>query len=288
MRLQRNNFRLKFPMRLGGGRCRAFTLIEMLVVLIIIALLAALALPHIRGNQESVAINAACRQLVDDLSFARQKAMSIRGTIAVVFVGPALLDSSKFDSTSSAYTPTEQEAVKRLQGGIYTHYALYQYRSVGEQPGSYASKRYITEWKSLPDKTFIDTNSFPVDYSPANFTGLFLDQPSPSGSPTVANAVKFPFPFSTSVASYFLPYIAFDGEGRCVQIERDETGAGISYRDVWINVARGPILYSRLNDGTVDPNSLDVQQIPPYNATNNTIHIDFLTGRAERLELQLR
>ena len=67
-------------------RSRAFTLIEMLVVLIIIALLAALTLPHIRGNQESVAINAACRQLVDDLSFARQRAMSIRGTVAIVFL----------------------------------------------------------------------------------------------------------------------------------------------------------------------------------------------------------
>ena len=34
--------------------------------------------------------------------------------------------------------------------------------------------------------------------------------------------------------------------------------------------------------------AFDVQQIPPYNSTNNQIHIDFLTGRAQRIELQLQ
>src|SRR5436190_8733798 len=151
MRLPRHNFRSKLPTLSERSPARAFTLIEMLVVLIIIVLLAALTLPHIRGNQESVAINAACRQLVDDLSFARQRAMSIRGTVAVVFIPPDLFT---FDLTSSSsFTPKELDAVKRLQGGVYTHYALYQYRTVGEQPGSYTSSGYITEWKSLPDKT---------------------------------------------------------------------------------------------------------------------------------------
>jgi prepilin-type N-terminal cleavage/methylation domain-containing protein len=268
MRLQRNNFHSKLPMRLGGDRCRAFTLIEMLVVLIIIGLLAALALPHMRGNQESVAINAACRQLVDDFSFARQKAMSIRGTVAVVFLSSDVHDSGKFDVTSSSFNSNEVQAIKRLQGGVYTHYALYQYRAVGEQPGSFQSARYITDWKSLPDKTFL---------SPANFPGSFFQ-----------NLAKFPFPFSTSVKTDQLPYIAFDGEGRCIVVERDETGAGRPVRDIDIEVARGSILYSRLSDGQVNSSTFDVQQIPPYNASNNVIHIDFITGRAQRIELQLK
>ncbi len=269
MRLPRNSFRSRNPARLESGPRRAFTLVEMLVVLIIIALLAALTLPHMRGNQESVAINAACRQLVDDLSFARQKAMSIRGTVAVVFISPDLHDSGKFPVSSLSYNANEVEAIKRLQGGVYTHYALYQYRAVGEQPGSFQSAHYITDWKSLPDKTFLSTNNFP---------GAFFN-----------NLAKFPFPFSTSVKTDQLPYIAFDGEGRCIVVERDETGAGRPVRDIDLEVARGSILYSRDPlDGQVVPSTFDAQQIPPYNATNNVIHIDFITGRAQRVELQLQ
>lgn len=273
MRLPRNNFRSRFPTPSERSRCRAFTLIEMLVVLIIIVLLASLALPHMRGNQESVAINAACRQLVDDFSFARQRAMSIRGTVAVVFISPDLLDSGKFDVTSSSYNAKEVAVIKRLQGGVYTHYALFQYRAVGEQPGSFQSARYITDWKSLPDKTFINPASFSA--------GVFF-----RGDPFTGAANKFPFPFSTSVKTDQLPYIAFDGEGRCIAVTRDETGSGRTVRDIDFAVARGSILSSRLPDGQVG--TFDAQQIPPDNATNNRIHIDFLTGRAQRIELQLQ
>jgi prepilin-type N-terminal cleavage/methylation domain-containing protein len=279
MRLRQNRFRSRNPVPLGYRRWEAFTLIEMLVVLIIIALLAALTLPHMRGNQESVAINAACRQLIDDLSFARQKAMSIRGTVAVVFVSPDVLDPAKFDLTSSLYSPDEVAEIKRLQGGVFTHYALYQYRAVGEQPGSYNSAGYITQWKSLPDKTFIDTNSF----GGGSFFGGIEFDPTHYG--------KFPFPYSSGklTKTYHLPYIAFDSEGRCIAIEREETGGGSPLRDVEFRVARGSILYTRDSaTGAVIPSTLDVQQIPPYNATNNVIHIDFITGRAQRIELQLQ
>src|SRR4051794_37632643 len=109
MRLRPNSF-VSFKC---VARRRAFTLIEMLVVLVIIAIIAGLALPHIRGHSESVAINAACRQLVDDLSFARQKAISQRSTIAVVFVSPELFDSTIFP-LRSPFNANEIEAIKRL------------------------------------------------------------------------------------------------------------------------------------------------------------------------------
>ncbi len=262
--------------RLGG-----FTLIEMLLVLVIIAIVAALALPHMRGNTESAAINAACHQLVEDLSLARQKAIAQRSTVAVVFVSPEVFN---INLGSSLYTPKEKEAIRRLQGGVYTHYALFQFRKVGEQPGVY-SGNYITEWKALPDKTFIDTNAFNGNLIPPT---LFR------------NGVAFPFPFSDSPRFIntanpgvsALPYIAFDASGRCIRVDRKETGYGMVANDMEItgdiNVARGSILFTRQPDNSVLAADYEVQEIPPFNATNNTVHIDFLTGRAKRVELELR
>src|SRR5687768_10962576 len=92
----------------------AFTLLEMLVVLFIIALLAGLALPAIRGNLEGRAINAAGSQFLSDLSLARQKAISQRSTVAIVFLTRAA-------SNLSSPIPEEMKELDRLRAGIYTH-----------------------------------------------------------------------------------------------------------------------------------------------------------------------
>jgi prepilin-type N-terminal cleavage/methylation domain-containing protein len=255
-------------------RRRAFTLLEMLIVLVIIAIIAGLALPHMRGNTESVAINAACRQLVADLSLARQRAISQRSTVAVVFISPDVFDIN----LGGPWTANERDEIKRLQGGVYTHYALYQYRKVGEQPGTRDSEGYITEWKSLPDKTFIDPDEFGSD----SFFKVSGNNLRP----------QFRFPFSTSARLNFptkgFPYIAFDHEGRCITVDRDETGIGSMAGDRFLNVARGAILYTRELDGSIQMSNFEAQQVPPFNATNNVIYVNALTGRAKREELQLQ
>lgn len=257
------------------SRRAAFTLLEMLIVLVIIAIIAGLALPHIRGNTESVAINAACRQLVADFSYARQRAISQRSTVAVVFLSRDILGP---DLLGPGLTANETAEIKRLQGGVFTHYALYQYRRVGEQPGTRGTDGYITEWKSLPDKTFID----PDEFSQNTFFKYSQSNPQP----------KFRFPFSSSTPPQIgingLPYVAFDHEGRCITVDRDETGSGSMAGDRFLNVARGAILYTRDNSGIVQLNDFEVQEVPPRNATNNVIYINALTGRAKRLELQLQ
>ena len=247
----------------------AFSLVEMLVVLVIIAILAGLTLPHIRGHSESVAINAAMNQLIEDLAFARQKAISQRSIVAVVFITDAIFDPEELPLRNA--DAEELPEIKRLQAGAFTHYAIYQLRRVGEQPGR-ATEGYITEWKALPEKTFLATN---------NIFSLLLNLPHGPSS------VRFPFPFSRSnepplpMGASF-PYIAFDAEGRSVKARgsfgelRNVEPTG----DIAISVARGAVFYARDSQNAVL--NLELQEIPPYNGTGNVIRVDGLTGRAKR------
>ena len=241
---------------------RAFTLVEMLVVLIIIILLTALALPHIRGGSESAAIRAATQQLVHDLAFARQKAISQRSTVAVVFLSGDVLG---LNYNLPVFDGAERTNIMKLQGGAYTHYAVYAFRRVGEQPGQYSSG-YLTEWKGLPEKTFFGTNQFDSGFKD-------------SANNYLTNS--FPFPLSRS-ARMALPYIAFDLEGRCIRVTSPVTGAGTVAANLELEIARGAVFFARDAAGAVDLTSLQIQEIPPFNSSSNLVRVDALTGRAER------
>src|SRR4051812_30043159 len=110
-----------FRGRLEQRRWRAFTLLEMLVVLIIISMLAALALPAIRGALESRAIDSASQQLLEDVSLARQKAISSRSVVALVFISDDVFLNSEVPLANA--DAEELAAIRRLKAGAFTHYA---------------------------------------------------------------------------------------------------------------------------------------------------------------------
>src|SRR5690349_4660661 len=70
----------------------AFTLIELLVVLAIIGILSEIGLVAIRGFGKSNAVTAATRQLLDDVTLARQRAISGHTDVYMVFISSGIVN----------------------------------------------------------------------------------------------------------------------------------------------------------------------------------------------------
>ena len=135
-----------------------FTLIELLVVITIIALIATIGLPALKGLGKSNAITATDRQLLDDLGAARQRAIADHTTVYVLFASPAMAQpTTNLDWTTLA--DAQKQQITNIALGQFTSYALYAERSVGDQPGQ-KTKRYLSRWKTLPDGLLIATNKF--------------------------------------------------------------------------------------------------------------------------------
>lgn len=251
----------------------AFTLIELVVVIAIIAALMVISLPAIKGISQSHTVQSASQQLMDDLALARRHAINNRSVVHVVFAPPEM--------ATWTYTASPDLA-KRLMAGVYSTYALYSERTVGDQPGQ-PHPRYLTKWKSLPNGVFIATNKFAyMDFKDWEVINL------PIGRPLLWDTqADFPFPtLANRNPRRKLPHVAFGPNGGLLIENRN--GQVQSPRDEVIELARGSILAVRDED-TGNLIYFDARESPPNNSVDNynRIRIDGLTGRCtlERPEI---
>jgi prepilin-type N-terminal cleavage/methylation domain-containing protein len=257
----------------------AFTLIEMLVVISILGILAALLVPALKNFGHADAVTAATRQMQDDIGRARQLAISHHTTVYMVFV------PTNFWGTLPTSPALINLCDKQLTG--YTFVSL---RTVGDQPGQ-GKPHYIAPWQNLPDGTFIVASKFTLPpgtavsssvpaIAPAVFSQWNQDYPhSDNNTIYTFTDVAIPFPTETNTATYIsMPCIAFNYLG---QLTTNGVDAVTSHE--YIPLARGSV--SPAWDPATKVYQLsqpDMSEVPPDNSVNayNIIDIEPLTGRA--------
>jgi type II secretory pathway pseudopilin PulG len=254
-----------------------------MVVIGIIGFIAAMTLPHVGGMGQANSMTTATRQMLDDVAFARKRAMVNRSTVYMVFLPPMFW--TNYGYFNSANVEAENVLTGRQMTNLMAHqysaYALVSLTTVGDQPGQH-TPHYITDWRSLPNGVFIA----PFEFTMTNtFTNLYTTN-TLSGNTNVSSIwpwtrVSIPFPsLYPPNMNINLPCIGFTPQGSLTT----------QFTNQYIALARGSIFYPTDTNGIPLLEPPMWNENPPGNDANNPnlIQIDWLTARATLLQNQFQ
>ncbi len=174
---------LKHNVRRGGGRVaagRAFTLIEMLAVIVIMAILMGVTMPALTKFTASGGVDSAARMVAAQLRLARQHAVTHRKRVAVLFPSIDIRNRGQDPYGTGSWSSDQMQWLKPyLHASMRACYVNSNRQFQGWVPG--------TKWEFLPPGTsvFEVDNDNSSGFGPANL-------PADNGGMSWCRDMQFP------------------------------------------------------------------------------------------------